>query len=137
MTSESQAVDIQSLTPPRVRFYQWRNEIASGSTHLGFDEWLVCKLTDERMGQAAAAGDAASNEHAVRYRLDNDEFELADGGRYRVDHPKLGPRYFRCMLDGIYPLISFYRPGTFVQLPWLTITGLFTLGELRSLTRMD
>jgi len=136
MTSESQAIDIQSLTPPRSRFYQWRNEVANGSTHLGFDEWLVVTLTNERMGPAPVAGDATPTEHVVRYRLDDDEFELVDGARYVVVHAKIGPRYFRCLLDGDYPLVSFYRPGTFMQLPWVTITDLFTLGELRSLKRL-
>ncbi|UIF88148.1 hypothetical protein [Cupriavidus sp. UYPR2.512] len=124
-SSDTQAlIEIEHLSHrvPMALHAAWLRAAGSGQTALGYDEWLEGRLR-------------TSPEVEHRYRQGLAVFALRHRGCYRIDDPVLGRRYFRCLLDGQYPFVSFFgTEGHY--LPWLTLPGLFTADALVSLQRL-
>jgi hypothetical protein len=127
-----QLIDVDAISPPCSRVDQWLMEVGDGKTTLAFDDWFAGRIDAVARKMAECDGQA----RALRFIQGPVEFELAHGGCYMVSHSQKGTRHFRCILDGHFPLISFYRPGASERFPWITLARVFVADELRSLKRV-
>ncbi|MGO4328041.1 hypothetical protein AB4Z48_16200 [Cupriavidus sp. 2TAF22] len=134
MKIKRQAIDLDTILPPFPRSEQWLMEVADGKTTLAFDDWFVIKLASAEGEETGTATDVACG-RTMTFHQGPVEFELTHGACYTATHPQKGVRHFKCILDGHYPMISFYRPGTALRFPWITMARVFVADELRSLKR--
>ncbi|SDD76558.1 hypothetical protein SAMN05216345_11577 [Cupriavidus sp. YR651] len=111
-------------------------EVGAGKTTLAFEDWFVLRLSRTEDGESSGGAKGIVGGHSIVFHQGPVEFELAHGASYTVTHPQKGIRHFKCMLDGHFPMISFYRPGTSLRFPWITMARVFVADELRSLTRL-
>ncbi len=136
MKTTRQSIDLDAISPPCSRVDQWLLDVGVGNTTLAFEDWFVARLSEL---EAAAEHDTetwSASGRTMKFSQGPVEFELVHGACYAVVHPQKGTRHFRCILDGHFPMIAFYRPGTLLQFPWITMARVFVADELRSLTRV-
>ena len=117
MKLKIESLNLDALSPPISRADQWLSEVAAGETAFGFEDWLVIKLTIASSVQPPESAEGATTTRTVKFHQGPVEFELIHGACYEVAHPQKGVRHFKCLLDGNFPLISFYRPGTSLRFP--------------------
>lgn len=129
MNRNCKSINLDAISPPCSRFDQWLVDVGDGKTTLAFEEWLVQRLaaSDETEGMSISS---------MLFHQGPVEFDLVHGASYMAEHPQKGVRHFRCILDGHFPMISFYRPGTPFRFPWVTMARVFIADELRSLKRV-
>ncbi|MGT2489714.1 hypothetical protein ACU4GD_02055 [Cupriavidus basilensis] len=103
---------------------QWR--WATGKPRWNYDDWLS-RILD------SLAPDLPGHAISRVIREGRTEFRLEHRARYEVRHPDIGVRRFVCAIDSDATLIAFEHTVSGVRYPWVTISGVFTQIELRTL----
>ncbi|MGT2511296.1 MULTISPECIES: hypothetical protein [Cupriavidus] len=109
-----------------LRIDQWTMAVGNGETALEYDDWLS-RILD------SLAPDLPGHAISRVIREGRTEFRLEHRARYEVRHPDIGVRRFVCAIDSDATLIAFEHTVSGVRYPWVTISGVFTQIELRTL----